>query len=79
MGRFEYNERGGRCYATDTTGGVRLDWLRGDFAATVDTEILPFGTVDRLDEQGAPETAEVLAEIRRNLEYFVAEEHPDAL
>ena len=81
MGRFEYNERGGRCRVTDTKNGVSVDWLRGDFNGTQDTEIEPFGRIDKLREQGtrAEELAAELAKCCREIGDYLREEHPETI
>lgn len=81
MGRFEFRERAGRCRVTDTKNGVSVDWLRGNFNGTQNTEIEPFGRIDKLREQGtrAEELAAELAKCCREIGEYVWEEHPETI
>ena len=81
MGRFEFRERAGRCRVTDTKNGVSVDWLRGNFNGTQDTEIEPFGRIDKLREQGtrAAGLAAELAKCCREIGEYVWEEHPETI
>ena len=81
MGRFEFRERAGRCWVTDTKNGVSVDWLRGDFNGTQDAEIIPFGRIDTLREQGttAAELAGELAKCCREMGDYVRAEHPETI
>lgn len=77
MARFELYDNRGRCVISDTLNGVTLDWLRGDFAGTVDVEVDPDAPLFR----GVPATdaPEVLALERRELYDYVLANRPDLL
>lgn len=81
MGRFEYREHAGRCWITDTKNGVSIDWLHGEFNRTQDTEIIPFGRIDKLREQGTPaeELAGALAQSCREIGEYLREALPETI
>lgn len=65
MARYTITTRGGRCTATDTTNGVRLDWLAGAYDDTAEVEA---------DTQGAD-----LSTVWRSLYEYVALTRPELL
>lgn len=66
MARYTITTHGGRCVATDTANGVRLDWLAGAYEDTAEVE-------------ADTEQAADLAAVRRSLYEYVALSRPDLL
>lgn len=77
MERYTITTHGGRCTATDTTNGVRLDWIAGDFYGTRDTEIDADAPAFR--GLSAPQYVAALARVQRAIYDYVAVTRPELL
>lgn len=77
MTQYTITTNGGRCTAHDVENGVTLDWIKGDFYGTRDTEVDTDAPAFR--GLSAPLYVAALARVQRAIYDYVAVTRPELL
>lgn len=77
MAKYELTTNGERCTLTDTENGVTVDWIKGDFYGTQESEADTDGPLYR--GRSAADALAALYSVRREMYDYVAVTRPELL